>query len=621
VLPWQPSIPEKPSSSTRDARFFRVRSSSLFVAISAALCATGALLAFAQDNPELPAPIVTLRDGDTCYYRNHFFERNVQARIAIKTGDLRDEWPVDHDGRSDITALGIASPLGAPPGSYFYIASCGALESQQFLSHPSATSEVRLVLPNSAPVLTSLVATVGGSVVTGAPKNSIVTLTANATDPDGDQLFYTWAANSGVIASVQGSTAEWKLPDSRGLAFAYVLVTDGKGAFREGSTIISTDAGVVPAAPVATAPALPSDRLIAQDHFLTFFSTRAGGFTEGADSRRGSCEYYRAIGAVQGCSPTGELLGSQLNFDSWKAKWGLTAETAGFHATYANIRDLDLERDMHGITTAQGTAYYVCNFPHVREGRTDTALLNVTRRENLVACVAMEFSPMPGVSGGQPFAKFLVFGPAGQLLQSVNLDGRGEKFLPGSCVVCHGARTDFTRFDEDGTTSADLGAQFLPFDLHNFAYADSAGPLSQSAQETSFRNLNMTILATNPRPAIRELINLWYPDPSLSTFTDRIPPGWLGHEVLYTKTFQKYCRTCHVAMSTRADHNLAFQTFSQFDERKFVLHDRACGLQGAIGRLRWSMPNAKITFDQFWNDSVAIETLRQYLAADSCIKP
>jgi hypothetical protein len=592
-----------------------------FVAIAAALCATGELPAFAQDDPQLPAPIVTLRDGNTCYYRNHFFERDIRARIAIQSGNLRDEWPVDQYGCSDITALGVASPLGAPPGGYFYIASCGPLRVSQFFNHPTAATEVRLVLPNGAPVLTSLVATVQGSVVTGAPKNSIVTLTANATDPDNDQLHYTWAANTGVIASVQGSKAEWRLPDSRGIAFAYVLVTDGKGAFREGSTIISTDAGIVPAAPAATAPTLPSDRLIAQDHFLTFFSTRSFDSTQSPDSRRGSCEYYSAIGAVQGCSPTGDMLGPQLNFDSWRAKWGLTAETAGFRATYANIRDLDLERDMHGITTAQGTAYYVCNFPHVREGRVDTSLLNVRRRENLVACVAMEYSPTPGVSGGQPFAKFLVFGPAGQLLQSVNLDGRGEKFLPGACVVCHGARTDFTRYHEEGTTSPDLGAQFLPFDLHNFAYAETAGPLSRSGQETSFRNLNMTVLATNPRPAIKELINLWYPDPTLSPFTDRIPPGWLGQEVLYTKLYQKYCRTCHVAMSIRADHDLAFQTFSQFEERKGVLRDRVCGLEGALGKLRWSMPNAKITFDQFWNDSDAVETLRQYLATERCIKP
>jgi hypothetical protein len=296
------------SSISRGVRSSSLWRLSILVAISAALCAGGGLLAFGQDNPRLPAPIVTLRDGNTCYYRNHFFERDVQARIAIRGNRGSDEWPVDQYGGSDITAHGIASPLGAPPGGYFYVASCGPLEASQFISHPGATTQVRLVIPNGAPVLTSLVATVGGSVVAGAPKNSIVALRANATDPDGDQLHYTWAVNTGVIASVQGATAEWKLPDSKGLAFAYVLVTDGKGAFREGSTIISTDAGVVPAAPAATAPAVPSDRLVAQDQFLTFFSIRGSGFTKGADSRRGSCEYYRAIGAVQGCSPTGKCL-------------------------------------------------------------------------------------------------------------------------------------------------------------------------------------------------------------------------------------------------------------------------------------------------------------------------
>jgi hypothetical protein len=35
------------------------------------------------------------------------------------------------------------------------------------------------------------------------------------------------------------------------------------------------------------------------------------------------------------------VVGTQLTFDGWKAKWGLDSPTAGFRAVYANIRDLD----------------------------------------------------------------------------------------------------------------------------------------------------------------------------------------------------------------------------------------------------------------------------------------
>ena len=241
---------------------------------------------------------------------------------------------------------------------------------------PNGESQLPLVFANRAPVLASLVAKAGTIVVAGAPRNSAVTLVANVTDPDGDKLHFTWAVNAGSIGAINDNTAEWILPDSPGIAFAYVLVTDGKGAFREGSTVISTDAGIVPAPPAGAAPAAnPSDKVNAPDHFLTFFSTRdLFAFpAKNADSRQGACQYYVAIGAVQGCGPGGELVGTQLTFNGWKAKWGLDSPTAGFRVTYANIRDLDLERDMHGIANANGTAYYVCNYPHVREGQPDTS--------------------------------------------------------------------------------------------------------------------------------------------------------------------------------------------------------------------------------------------------------
>ena len=564
-------------------------------------------------------PRIVLQDGSPCYYRNHFFERDVRATIDVQ-GPEFDFHPllarpslVDRYGTYGAGA-------SREPGTHTFTAQCGPLTASGTLTMPTPNGEdqLPLVFANRAPVLTSLVAKAGTIVVAGAPRNGAVTLVANVTDPDGDKLHFTWAVNAGSIGAINDNTAQWILPDSPGIAFAYVLVTDGKGAFREGSTVISTDAGIVPAPPAGAAPAAnPSDKVNAPDHFLTFFATRDLFVfpAKHADSRQGACQYYVAIGAVQGCGPGGELVGTQLTFNGWKAKWGLDSPTAGFRAIYANIRDLDLERDMHGTTNANGTAYYVCNYPHVRGGQPDTNLLNAQRGENLVACVAMEHSPTPGVSGGRPFTKFLVFGPGGQLLPSVNLDQRGEKFLPGVCVVCHGARHGFARFDDENPSmSPDLEAQFLPFDLDNFAYAASSGPLSRAGQEAQFRSLNLTLLKTDPRPALVELLNLWYPDPATSTVTNAVPPGWVGQETLYKTVVQKYCRTCHVAMSASGGRDFAFPRFSDFDRFGFELGGRACGsVEGGIPRARWSMPNSKVTFDQFWNDGAAVATLQGYL--------
>src|SRR5262249_18110382 len=117
--------------------------------------------------------------------------------------------------------------------------------------------------------------------------------------------------------------------------------------------------------------------------------------------------------------------------------------------------------------------------------------------QNLVACVAMDRmgkdvngQPVTGHLG-EPFVRFLIFGPNGDLLPSVNLDGNGEKFAPGAWAACHGGTTYFALargppyntpaasqplfggFPEDGSGGNDLLSYFLPFDVDNFAFHSS----------------------------------------------------------------------------------------------------------------------------------------------------
>ena len=121
-----------------------------------------------------------------------------------------------------------------------------------------------------------------------------------------------------------------------------------------------------------------------------------------------------------------------------------------------------------------GIAFYVCNAPGP-DGKSQTEIDRVIEEgmddKNKVACVAMEYTPVTGANGGQPFTKFFTFGPDETLLLSINLDGRGEKFMPGSCVACHGGSTYNGRFPEQATASPFLGARFLPFDTGNYLFS------------------------------------------------------------------------------------------------------------------------------------------------------
>ena len=63
---------------------------------------------------------------------------------------------------------------------------------------------------------------------------------------------------------------------------------------------------------------------------------------------------------------------------------------------------------------------------------------------NPINAVAMEYSAATdGSSGTQRFPKFYIFAPNDRdgtfaRVLSANFDHRGEKYLPGACIVCHG---------------------------------------------------------------------------------------------------------------------------------------------------------------------------------------
>jgi hypothetical protein len=577
--------------------------------------------------PLLPQePRVTFNDtGRTlCHYRNNFFEKSVRATY------LFDADPITADDLNPPHVDEFGNYYLQPPsaaGNYNITVDCDGSQytTAVNVANPANFTAPDIQLSNAPPVVTSFEAQKSGSNIVGTTKNTTIDLVVSASDPNGDPLTLSWGANAGSIISTTGSSAKWKLPNAKGLNFAYVLVTDSKGGYAERNVIVSTDAGVVNGSQ-ASVPASTADKLPRVDHFLTFFSTRqrhsylpSGSL--GADSKIGSCRYYAALGAVGGCDDHGNMLGKPLDFATWKANWGLNVAGADVRATFLNMADLNLQRDMHGISNANGTAYYVCNYPPADQLPVGTDLTNAIKNKNLVACVAMEYSPSAGVSGGLPFTKFYVFAPSGALLQSVNLDGRGEKYIPGSCVVCHGAKHDFSRVAENGVTSPDLGAQFLPFDLDNYSYSSKPG-LTRADQEAKLRKLNEMLLATNPNQTIKDVIAGWYPTLAGNFNSSFVPAGWAPNPNLYNNVVKPHCRTCHVAMPKDDNgDDLSFPSFDEFRKFNFQHGDRVCGDGAGVARKRYSMPNSKVTFNRFWASPTAASTLEQHLIADGEFQP
>lgn len=310
-----------------------------------------------------------------------------------------------------------------------------------------------------------------------------------------------------------------------------------------------TNVGIFLPPPAAVSPRHEDAR--EEDVFLT---------AKGIDSRPSAWKYYQAIGAITEYDAEHDRPIGGITFDDWKRHTRMDPyATAGKHdvtATYVNRVDLNLTRVHHSISYgSNAVAAYVCNFlgPAAdNQGEVNKAINNAVNGRNLVACVAMDDTVTAGVNGGRPFTRFLIFGPNGRLLPSINLDGEGEKFVPGACVACHGGDHYAGSFPPTGSPSPDIGAHFLPYDTGNFSFATNSG-LTEVDEESAIHQLNLNVLDAGPTPASRELIAGWYQSGAGILDKDYVPPSYAGKSTnaiaFYKEIYAKSCRTCHVAMS------------------------------------------------------------------------
>lgn len=304
--------------------------------------------------------------------------------------------------------------------------------------------------------------------------------------------------------------------------------------------------------------------------FLKFASIGQGKVTDAE-------KYYGLI------DPKGE----KTTLANWKAINGFATDDSqdDAKADYFNAGDLNFGRSMHMKEKSNGDlAYYVTNHPTARDA---------IRRTNLLATVSMEYSTTP--PGLARFVKFYVYDKDGNRIPAVDLDGNGPKAVPNLCVICHGL-TPYT-----GGASADLGSQFLPFDISSFQFDESLGRI---AQESEFTKLNLAILKTNPSTAMISLIkDTWYKTGRLTTsgnkirtqfqLVDAVPSGWKGHEELYLNVIKPSCRSCHISRGPELD----FASYASFESSGSSIQSILCAQR--------EMPNAKVSYEKFWQQSFA----------------
>jgi hypothetical protein len=333
-------------------------------------------------------------------------------------------------------------------------------------------------------------------------------------------------------------------------------------------------------------PNLTESRVEAPDTFLTK--------TFGPGKNKTALAYYEAV----------DPFNEKTTFSNWLEMNGFTsngvAQAEDAKTVFFNACDLGFGRSMHlKMTKASdgqtNLAFYVSNFPSAVDA-------NANRDE--IATVAMDYVPHPKFQ--KRMTAFYVFpkGKNQQRLTSADLDGKGAKFVPNLCMICHGGSKE--KLDNVGTEknpSGDVLARFLPFDLNSYTYGANNGPLSQSAQAAMFKTLNQGVLLTAPTPATLTLVQGWYG--SGGGGFSFVPPGWTNTpgnanvKSAYASAFAISCRTCHVS---RFDASLAFPSFADLNEKSGDVDYLVYDLPKKEAE---PMPNAFRTFTLFWGSEGA----------------
>lgn len=317
-------------------------------------------------------------------------------------------------------------------------------------------------------------------------------------------------------------------------------------------------------------------------------------------------------------------------------------------AVFGDVRDLGYGRRITARQNPDGTVAIMVENYQVNAGgdygynslNLDAAIVRDTRWH--VGTNGIEFSPGP--NGGASFAKFYTFNPTtGERLLVANLDGRGNKAMPGICINCHGGRADpLTPADPLTGKSlfplvqnsvsqhrGDVQARLHMLNADHLEFSSTTG-FTKTELAAAVKTMNKMILCTYPLPApsawpedacrptaganewqgtAAAVLKAAYGGDGLpnAAFSDTyVPTGWIsaGRTSLYNDVAKQACMTCHILRGTNNQSDLDFTSYAKFsgysDRIKAHVIDRG------------NMPLAKIVSDRFWATSMA-ETMGSWL--------
>lgn len=256
---------------------------------------------------------------------------------------------------------------------------------------------------------------------------------------------------------------------------------------------------------------------------------------------------------------------------------------------------------------------------------------------------AIEFSPLDQSDINSPMvAKFFIFAPPDEQgvqhrILEANLDGRGMKPVPTTCISCHGGL--MLPLDENGHFQAQsiLSAKLNQLEVESFEFSPISG-YTLADQNERLREINQIVASTfTTQQNQQDIKGHWSADFALDLIEGRykddlvngefdpnyIPEGWLqqgnrpaGVETLYKAIIEPHCISCHSLRGTEIGEattvNVDGDMISLANAVNFSSYEKFISMSDRIIDYvyrRGQMPLSLRNYEKFWQNPQGKPTL------------
>ncbi|MEY2508291.1 MAG: hypothetical protein QOH01_2620 [Verrucomicrobiota bacterium] len=195
-----------------------------------------------QNGLAVVSGLLKLADGGSPWFQDDFFGVARTATVtAVSSGGKAIGQPVRTNYQGEFAIAGLPADsavdlqMTSEKATSKYSLAVAALRD---LDHPAF---VELTLENHRPRLLTVVAKLNGQPLMTPPAGSVLKVTADVKDPDGDALSFVWRTQSGAVVGT-GAEVEWTLPKRAGVSELNLLVSDGKGGDVTGKVVVGAGA-------------------------------------------------------------------------------------------------------------------------------------------------------------------------------------------------------------------------------------------------------------------------------------------------------------------------------------------------------------------------------------------